>query len=285
MIKKMKKAKGLIYILPSLIGVMIFYIGPFIQSLKYCFTTGMMEKSFVGLQNFKVLFQNDVYKLAMKNTLLIIGSGLPILFILSVVIALLIEKDLKKYKWLQGILMLPMALPAASLILVWKDLLGSEGLINAILNTNIDWLQSSSAPVFIIILMVWKNLGYNVLLIISSLLSMPKEYEEAASLDGGGDVCIAYHIKIPYIIPTLFFVVVISLFNCFKIFREVFLLQGEYPSDSLYMIQHFMNNNFLKLNYQRLATAAFILYSVIFVIIYVMCYFQEKYIKSLEARG
>ena len=160
-----------------------------------------------------------------------------------------------------------------------------EGLINAILNTNIDWLQSSSAPVFIIILMVWKNLGYNVLLIISSLLSMPKEYEEAASLDGGGDVCIAYHIKIPYIIPTLFFVVVISLFNCFKIFREVFLLQGEYPSDSLYMLQHFMNNNFLKLNYQRLATAAFILYSVIFVIIYVMCYFQEKYIKSLEARG
>jgi multiple sugar transport system permease protein len=78
----------------------------------------------------------------------------------------------------------------------------------------------------------------------------------------------------------LLFTVIISLLNCFKIFREVYLLQGNYPSKNLYLLQHFMNNNFTKLNYEMLATAAFVLYIVIFMVIYCSVKWQQSYINN-----
>ncbi|ADZ84348.1 carbohydrate ABC transporter permease [Cellulosilyticum lentocellum] len=278
--KQLRKWKGLLFVLPSLSGVLLFYILPFLKSFVYCFTAGLNDRRFVGLAHFKTLFSNANYRLAMGNTLLIIGVALPSLCLLSLIIALLIEKQLAKRKWLQGLLLIPMALPAASLMLVWQDLFAKEGILNAVLGTHLDWLQSDKAPWIIIGLIIWKNLGYNVLLMIGTLLTMPKEYEEAAGLDGAGFFKIASFIKIPYLIPMLFFTVVISLSNCFKIFREVYLLQGDYPNRKLYLLQHFMNNHFAKLNYDLLTTAAFALYTVIFTIIFFGARWQQRYIRE-----
>ncbi len=274
------KNKGILFVLPSLLGVMIFYIIPFISSMTYCFTSGLREKRFVGLMHFKVLFENQNYLLAMHNTILITGIALPILCVLSLVVALVMEGQLRRLKWLQGILLIPMALPAASLMLVWKDLFTQQGIVNALLHTKVDWLHSEFAPWVVIFMIVWKNLGYNVLLIISTLLTMPKEYMEAAHLDGAGFWQSSYSIKIPYLVPVLFFTIIISLSNCFKIFREVYLLQGEYPENNLYLLQHFMNNHFIKLNYDLLTSAAFTLYVVIFMFIFILTKWQQRYIKE-----
>ncbi len=278
--KQIKKWKGLLFVLPSLSGVLVFYILPFLKSFVYCFTADLSDRRFVGLTHFKTLFNNANYRLAMGNTLFIIGIALPSLCFLSVLIALLIEKQLAKRKWLQGLLLIPMALPAASLMLVWQDLFAKEGILNAVLDTHLDWLQSDKAPWIIIGLIIWKNLGYNILLIIGTLLTMPKEYEEAAQLDGAGFFKIASFIKIPYLVPMLFFTIIISLSNCFKIFREVYLLQGDYPNRNLYLLQHFMNNHFAKLNYDLLTTAAFTLYTVIFIIIFFGARWQQWYIRE-----
>ena len=278
--KQLRKWKGLLFVLPSLSGVLLFYILPFLKSFVYCFTTGLNDRRFVGITHFKTLFSNANYRLAMGNTLFIIGIALPSLCLLSLVIALLIEKQLAKRKWLQGLLLIPMALPAASLMLVWQDLFSKEGVLNVLLGTHLDWLQSDKASWIIIGLIIWKNLGYNVLLIIGTLLTMPKEYEEAAQLDGAGFMKIAGFIKIPYLVPMLFFTVVISLSNCFKIFREVYLLQGDYPNQHLYLLQHFMNNHFTKLNYDLLTTAAFTLYTGIFIIIFWGARWQQRYIRE-----
>ncbi len=278
--KQIRKWKGLLFVLPSLSGVLVFYILPFLKSFVYCFTADLSDRRFVGLTHFKTLFNNANYRLAMGNTLFIIGIALPSLCFLSVLIALLIEKQLAKRKWLQGLLLIPMALPAASLMLVWQDLFAKEGILNAVLDTHLDWLQSDKAPWIIIGLIIWKNLGYNILLIIGTLLTMPKEYEEAAQLDGAGFFKIASFIKIPYLVPMLFFTIIISLSNCFKIFREVYLLQGDYPNRNLYLLQHFMNNHFAKLNYDLLTTAAFTLYTVIFIIIFFGARWQQWYIRE-----
>ena len=224
---KMRRWNGVLFVFPSLLGVFIFYIFPFLQSILYCFTSGLSARRFVGFTHFTNLMSNKNYQLAMGNTLFIVGIALPALCVLALVIALLIEKALAKRKWVQGVLLIPIALPAASLMLVWQDLFAKEGLLNAILGTHIDWLQSEQAPWIVIGLIIWKNLGYNVLLILGTLLTMPKEYEEAACLDGAGSARIARSIKVPYLVPMLFFIVIISLSNCFKIFREVYLLQGE----------------------------------------------------------
>ena len=278
--KNKKKWIGIIFVMPSLIGMLVFYIIPFIVSMTYCFTTGISQKRFVGLENFRALFGNSNYRLALKNTLGITGIALPMLCILAMAMALFIEKALAKRKWLQGCLLIPIAMPAASLMLMWQDLFSCDGLINGILKTRVDWLHSGFAPWIVIGLIVWKNLGYNILLIISSLLMMPKEYEEAGVLDGATSLQVALKIKIPYLAPMLFFEVIISLSNCFKIFREVYLLQGNYPETNLYLLQHFMNNHFAKLNYELLSTAAFTLYTVIFIIILVVARAQSRYRSS-----
>ncbi len=278
--RQLKKWKGLIFVLPSLVGVLIFYIIPFFKSLVYCFTTGLVKKHFVGLANFKTLFENKNYHLAMYNTVFITGIALPSLCLLSLAVTLVIGKQIQKLKWVQGILLIPMALPAASLMLVWQDLFAEKGLLNALVNGQVNWLESAYAPWIIIFLIVWKNLGYNVLLLMGSLLMMPKEYEEAAQLDGGNALKIAWYVKVPYLMPMFFFTCVISLSNCFKIFREVYLLQGDYPQTNLYLLQHFMNNHFTKLNYDLLATAAFMLYTFLFIIIFFLTRGQQHYIQE-----
>ncbi|MHC1749283.1 MAG: carbohydrate ABC transporter permease [Cellulosilyticaceae bacterium] len=264
----LKKWRGLLFVVPSLMGVSILYIIPFVETIGYCFTTGGIGGKFVGLSHFRTLFHNKAYKLAMKNTTLIIGITIPLLCLLAMVIALFIEENLKKYVFLQGCLLMPIAMPTVSLLLVWKDLFEKEGVLDFILTSQIDYLDSKYAPLIIMGLIIWKNIGYDVLLILSSLLILPKEYEEAAQLDGAGKIKIACLIKIPQLVPMLFFTVIISLFNGFKIFREIYLLKGQYPNESIYLLQHFMNNNFICLNYNRLATSAFMMYLVIFIVIY-----------------
>lgn len=279
---KSKKILGFLFVLPSLIGVLIFYIIPFIWSFMYCFTTGVVNRKFVGLNNFKLLFSNEAYRLAIKNTVTITAIAVPAVCVISLTIALLIEKNLKKYRKLQGILLVPMAIPAASLVLVWQDLWSSHGIVNDIFNLQIDWLGSAFASLIITGIMIWKNVGYNILIVISALLALPKEYEEAAYLEGAGTITRAVCIKLPNIMHMIFFLVIISLFNSFKIFREVYLLQGSYPNENLYLLQHFMNNNFNKLNYEQVSAAAFLLYIVIFVVIYVMSYLQRRYTEGLN---
>lgn len=281
-IKKMrlKHFKGLLFILPSIVGTMLFYIIPFISSIKYCFTIGVKANKFVGLDNFIKLFSNQKYCLAVLNTLFIIGIALPSLCVLAVCFSLLIEKQLKRFKWIQGILLIPMAVPAASLSLMWKDFFAVDGIVNTLFNMHVNWLESNFAALIIICIIIWKNLGYVMLLIISHLLTMPKEYEEAATVDGAGYFKIALYIKIPYLVPTLFFSVIISIVNCLKIFRDIYLLQGNYPYEKLYLLQHFMNNHFMKLNYELLAAAAFVLYILLFIIIYIFMKLQQEYINN-----
>lgn len=278
--KKLKKWKGLLFVLPSLIGVIIFYIIPFIQSAIYCFTSGSQDKTFVGLRNFKKLFHSDAYHLAVANTVKIIGVSVILLCVLATFIGILIEKQLSKYRFLQSFLLIPMALPTASMVLVWHDVLMRNGILSMIVGRPIEWLDSRVAAVIIIGIIVWKNIGYNVLLIISTLLTIPREYAEAASLDGADSIKIALYIKLPQLIPMLFFMFVISLFNANKIFRELYLLKGEYPNEKLYLLQHFMNNNFANLNYNTLTTAAFMTYIVISFIILLLAKLQQDYINN-----
>ncbi len=277
---KLKKWKGLLFVMPSLVGVILFYIYPFISSLKYCFTTGVVDRKFVGFSNFASLFHNEAYQLAAKNTFFMMGLAVPIVCILALVIALLIEKYFHRYRFLQGWLLLPLAIPAASLLLVWKDLFNQGGILDTCLRTNCDYLNGDYTPLIIIGMIVWKNIGYTVLLILSSLLMLPKEYEEAARLEGANELQVICRIKLPQIVGMLFFTVTISLFNSFKISKEVYLLAGEYPHKSIYLLQHYMSNNFFNLNYEMLTTAAFMLYMVIFIVLFVGTKWQQHYVEQ-----
>jgi multiple sugar transport system permease protein len=146
----------------------------------------------------------------------------------------------------------------------------------------IDWMQSEHNQLVIVILFLWKNLGFNMILFMAALSNIPREQLETAEVEGAGAVQKFFAIKIRYLSPTLLFVTIFSLINSFRIFREVYLLTGDYPYEGLYLIQHFMNNMFINLDYQRLAAAAVIMTIVMVTIIAILFILEHRFGKDVE---
>jgi multiple sugar transport system permease protein len=111
----------------------------------------------------------------------------------------------------------------------------------------------------VVLLFLWKNLGYNMILFMAGLANIPRELLEVADVEGASAAYKFFAIKLRYLSPTVLFVTILSLINSFKVFREVYLLAGNYPYESLYTLQHFMNNMFNALDYQKLSAAALIM--------------------------
>ena len=127
------------------------------------------------------------------------------------------------------------------------------------------------------LLFLWKNLGYNMVLFLAALNSIPHEILESAEMDGAGPVKRFFAIKLHYLSPTIFFVGIMSLINSFKIFREVYLLTA-----NLYMLQHFMNNSFTHLDYSKLSAGAIIMCIVMVIIVGGLFFAESKFDKDVE---
>lgn len=146
----------------------------------------------------------------------------------------------------------------------------------------VDWLKSSAGLLVIILLFLWKNLGYNMILFLSAMGNIPKDIIEVAELDGANRWQIFLHVKLRYLSPTIMFVTILSMINSFKVFREIYLLTGEYPYGALYMLQHYMNNTFASADYQKLSTAAIYMSFVMIVIMGILFWVEHHFGKDLE---
>lgn len=120
-------------------------------------------------------------------------------------------------------------------------------------------MKSEYAFGVLIIVYLWKNIGYSIILFLAGLQSIPKDYYETADLEGAGTLRQLTGITLVYLTPTMFFVVLMSVLNSFKVFRETYLIAGDYPHDSIYMLQHYMNNGFQSLDLQKLSSAAVVM--------------------------
>jgi len=272
---------GYIFATPSIIGFLLFFGIPFIISLVYCFTQGAGNVEYVGFKNFIDLFNNSAFQLAVKNTLLFNLISVPLVMIISLGITIILNSKIKRGSFFRTILTLPLVIPVASVVLVWQIFFAHTGTVNQLLSmlgiAGPDYLSTGWSFFILVLLYVWKNCGYNMIIFLAGLNNVPKEYYEAAAIDGYGKVGIFFNITLPLIVPTIFFVFIISLINSLKIYREAYLLSGQYPDSSIYMLQHFINNNFANLNYQRLSTASVIVFIFISVSIYFLFKFQNKY--------
>lgn len=280
-LKTKQSIAGFAFALPSLSGFALFFVIPFAMSLYYCFTEGVGGAKFVGLKNFQSLLQSNSFILAAKNTLIFNVISVPLIMILALAFALLLNRKLKGLSLFRSFFILPMVIPAASIILVWNIVFNELGVLNTILSNfgvkDIDWIRSDWSIWVLVILYIWKNCGYNVILLLAGLNNIPQEYYEAARIDGAKPFDCLTKITIPFLIPTGFFVFMVSIVNSFKVFREAYLLAGSYPNMKIYMLQHFMNNNFLNLSYPRLTTAAFLMAIVIALLVIVLYKIEAKF--------
>ncbi len=281
-LKTKQSIAGFTFALPSLSGFALFFVIPFVISLYYCFTEGVGGAKFVGLKNFNDLLHSGSFLLAAKNTLIFNVISVPLIMALSLVFAILLNRQIKGLSFFRSAFILPMVIPAASVILVWNIIFSQYGVLNNILNNfgisgDVDWIRSDWSMWILVLLYVWKNCGYNVILLLAGLNNIPKEYYEAAHIDGARSIDCFLKITVPFLIPTGFFVFMISIVNSFKVFREAYLLAGSYPSLKIYMLQHFMNNNFMNLSYQRLTTAAFLMAILVALLVMVLYKVEGKF--------
>ena len=284
--KRRDLARSLCFLAPSFLGVAVFFILPFCVVVYYSLIDGVGSRNFVGPENYIKLFHNSAFLLASKNTLHFSMIAVPLAVILSILLALMLEARIPMKSQFRTFFLSPMMVPVASVVLIWQVLFNYNGTVNEILKwfgqDKIDWLQSNSAQVVVILLFLWKNLGYNMILFMSALSNIPSALIEAAQVEGAKDSYIFFHIKMRYLSPTVLFVAILSMINSFKVFREVYLLSGDYPYEALYMLQHFMNNTFRSLDYQKLSAAAVIMAVVLVVVIWGLFRLEDRFGRDIE---
>ncbi len=274
------------FLAPSLIGVLVFFILPFMVVIYYSLVDNPISGNFVFLRNFINVFNNAAFRRAAFNTFRFSVIAVPLAVMLSLGLAVLLESKIPLRSQFRTFFLSPMMVPVASVVLIWQVLFDYNGAVNDALSafgiSAIDWMKSDYSIVVIVLLFLWKNLGYNMILFMAALANIPKEMIEVARLDTSSRAQIFFRVKLRYLSPTLLFVTIFSLINSFKIFREIYLLTNDYPYDSLYMLQHFMNNTFNNLDYQKLSAAAIIMPVVVVEIIGVLFIAEDKFGKDVE---
>lgn len=251
-------------LLPGLFGFLGFYVLPFFVSIYHALVESAFVRDFVGLKNFITVARNAMYQLALKNTL-IMAVLMPLCLI---VIALLCASMMRLSPFLrrlQSIFLFPSFVTTAAAASIWQLFFASSRDFMVALNYAGGAFSSSfnGEWVSVFTLSIWRNLGTSLVLVLGAFLMLDEELEQAAALDGANGVRRFFSIVFPQLKPTLMFTLVYAIMCSLRLYKEAYLLYGTYPSEPVYLVQHYMNNHFEKLNYQFLSAGAIMLALII----------------------
>ena len=233
-----------------------------------------MGRAYIGTQNYSKIFHSSNFLLAGKNTLVFILCSTPVLLALSLCIAVLLQQITKKQKKagtgngsrLTLLYLLPLAIPVAALTGVWKIFFYEHGLLNALRDflgmSKIDWLNSEYSMLVVIATYLWRNFGYTMILWLAGLSAINPELYEAAAMEGADSKKQFIYITAPLLKPLGFTVSVLAVLNTFKVFRDIYLISGDYPNKNIYMIQHLLNNWFTNMEFGKITAAALIIIAI-----------------------
>lgn len=210
--RKLKSVKPYIYILPILLFAVLFTYHPFVRTFLYSFSVvnfkGEMT-SFAGLDNFKYLFSNQNFYIALKNTLLLVIMFVPLNLILSLGFALLSNKRRKFSAAYETMFTLPMAVSMSAVSMIFKLLLNpTVGIVNTFFHLNVGWFSDKRyALLGILLVCIWMGVAFDYLLFLAALRNVPAQLMEAATIDGAGWLTRLFRIQLPMVTPTILFVV------------------------------------------------------------------------------
>lgn len=235
MLKKYDKQHlffGYLFIAPTAIGLILLNIYPAIQTIILSFqrSTGFGNTTFVGLDNFKKLVADGEVWQSLLNTVTYVILSVPAIVILSLLTAVLLNTKIKGRSVYRTIYFLPVIAAPSAVAMLWRWLFNSEyGLINLVLEkfgiNGIPWMTNPKiAIVTIVIVGIWSSVGYNMILLLSGLQEIPKDFYEAATIDGASSIQKFFKITLPLVTPTLFFVVVTTIIGAFQVFDVIFMM-------------------------------------------------------------
>lgn len=280
---------GYIMILPTFIGLMVLNIIPAIQTLILSFQkSGSFGKNtWTGLDNYKKLVQDPSVLQATYNTFKYAIMVVPATAIISLIVAVLLNKKMKGVSVYRTIYFLPMVAAPAAIAMVWRWLYNSEyGLINYTLSLvgikGPNWIADPNvALISIVIIGIWSTIGYNMILLLAGLQEIPKDYYEAANIDGASPIRQFFNITIPLVSPTMFFVVVTSIMSAFQVFDVIFMLidQGNPAIEKTQSLVYlFYKHSFILNDKGYGAAIIMLLLTIIMVVTVIQVKLQKKWV-------
>ncbi len=283
MYKKLRQAW--LFLLPGLAGLLIFYIIPFVGGIWYSVTDGTVQNAFVGINNYVSVWNNVMFQLGLRNTMELSLVCAPLLFVLSFVLAAGLHRIRPAGGFFRASVLMPYLMPSSAILMIWLLWFDFGGPVNHLMTalggSRIDWLSGAELRVPVVLMFLWKNLGFCLVIFLSALQSIPESLYEYATLEGASFMRQTFGITLPLVIPSAFLVAIMSFVSAFRIFKEVYFIAGAYPVDPLYTLQNYMNNMYNNLNYQNVTTAAYIFAVIVFVLFGLLFLSQRKALKRL----
>ena len=265
-------------LLPGLAGLLAFYVVPFFGGIYFSLMDGTFANEFVGLANYKRVWQNPMFQLGLKNTWELSLLCAPVIWLLAFLLAGMLKTLRHRATPFRNILLLPYLMPSSAMLLIWTLMFDYGGVVNRLVTAmcfeRVLWLEEDALRFPIVLLYIWKNVGFSVVLFASALTAVHPSLYEYASLEGAGWWTQSFRITLPQILPTAFLVFVLAWVNAFKIFKEAYFIGGDYPSTQIYTLQHFMNNKFAKLEYQDVTAAAY-MFAVGVMVLFALMYMSK----------
>lgn len=285
---KSKKKIIFTFLFPSLLGLVVFKVGAMLYSLYISFTEWNLfgAPEFVGLKNYITIFRDPRFYESLKNTLLFIAGYLPVVLVLSMGIALLLNSKVKRVNIFRGLFFLPVITSWVAVSMIWKGLLNPEfGIINSIIEffggTGPARLQD---PAFVlpsvIMVSVWKDVGFLSIIFLGGLQGISSEYYEAAQIDSASKWQQFRKITLPLLSPTTFYALIITIINSFQVFDQIWIMTAGEPTADLVpvMVTEIYKNSF---QYQKMgyATAlSWILFAIIIGVTIFQNVMQKKWV-------
>ena len=270
-----------IFLLPAILGTFIFIIIPVLCSFGLSFAKWDLLNpiEFVGLENYKLLFKDCLFYKILLNTVVFALSTSVLGVIIPLVLASILNSKIRGSEFYKTAYFLPFITPMVVVGIVWAWIFDPNiGLLNQVLHININWLYDSKfALPALIIVSVWKLIGYNMIIFLSSLSSISNSMFEAAKIDGANAFQTFKNVTIPLLSPTIFFVIIITAISSFQVFDLIYLMTQGGPFDSTNVLVYAIYKNaFEYFNVGKASAIAYVLFAIILILTLIQWSLRKK---------
>lgn len=276
------------FLLPAGIILLVFFFIPFFQTFVLSFqdyNSNIYHPTYVGLYNYFKLFKSPIFYQVLGNTFVYLFVAVPILATVPLFLAILLNNQIKGITVYKILIYLPVIVSIVVAAIAFKWLYAQQGILNYFVSefgfTPIGWLTDTRfALISVIIVTIWKGIGYYMMIYLAGLMSVPKELYEACAIDGAGTIRKHLTVTIPHIMPTIALVSTISAISAMKVFAEIYVMTKGGPLNSSKTIVYYIYERAfenLDLGYASAMAVVLLIIVMIFSLINIMCFERGKY--------
>ncbi len=288
MFKYYGKYAPYLFILPAAIVLIVFFFIPFFQTFGLSFldySKDIYNPVFIGIDNYIKLFKNPVFYKVMWNTFIYLFVAVPVLAILPLFLAILINQKIKGVTLYKILIYLPVIVSIVVAAIAFKWLYADQGILNYLVTklgfSPVGWLTDPNYALYsVIIVTIWKGIGYYMIIYLAALMSVPKELYEACEIDGASFLTKHLTVTVPHIMPTIALVTTISAISAMKVFAEIYVMTKGGPLNSSKTIVYYIYERAfenLDLGFASAMAVVLLVIVMVFSLINILCFERNKY--------